>query len=239
MKWSRLRMHQYSRTRYQTDWYPVGTGCKALLVSDKLIGGLSAQFGQISVSTEDTSPDWVVSSPTEYSTREVPIPPMSLSDTNSASHPVPTGYPNGLVPSSPVLTGTGTSLVPVLGSKFCFLSESGSRPKLSSWSQYLFCMTSQILHLGIYYIFVIRDLKNSNFLYNPDTNFHRSWFRFQKSEFFDNLSTFLTIIHFLTDIESRPGPKKVTFQIPSSAPGFEFNLRVRIWSRVRLQILVQ
>ncbi len=62
----------------------------------------------------------------------------------------------------------------------------------------------------------MRDLKNSNFLYNPDKNFHRSWLRFQKTEFFGNLSTFFTIIHFLTDIESKPGPgpKRVTFQIP-------------------------
>ncbi len=37
---------------------------------------------------------------------------------------------------------------------------------------------------------MIGDLKNSNFVYNPDKNLHRSWFRFQKSEFFDNLSTF-------------------------------------------------
>ncbi len=53
----------------------------------------------------------MVSSPTEYSTREVPMAPMSLSDTNSASHPVPTGYPNRLVLSSPVLTGTGAFLL--------------------------------------------------------------------------------------------------------------------------------
>jgi len=33
----------------------------------------------------------------------------------------------------------------------------------------------------------------------------QSWHRFQKSEFSDKLSTFLTIIHFLTDIEFRPG----------------------------------
>jgi hypothetical protein len=41
----KLGMHQYSRIGYQTNWYPVGTGCEALLVSDILIAGFSAPFG--------------------------------------------------------------------------------------------------------------------------------------------------------------------------------------------------